>query len=307
MDKQPKVFISYSWEDEEHKIWVKNLAERLLFDGIEAIIDQYDLTPGDRIPHFMEQSINNSDYVLIICTPNYKEKSDKRTGGVGYEGHIISGEILSRHNERKFIPVIRKGTVSTAIPTFLSGKLAIDLVSTKDYENNYRDLITTIFGMRKKPVIGNAPSYISSDCIKSSDISSDEPIHILGIITDEVTVPKMDGSKGSALYKIPFRLSKCPSSIWCKLFIQTWNNPPRITTMHRFGIASIYGDKVILNGTTIEEVRDYHRETLILCVNIANQKEQEILAEQQRQKNLEKQKKLQHYSTINSIADDIKF
>lgn len=114
----PKVFISYSWEDNEHKEWVKSLADRLLSDGIEACVDQYDLTLGDRLPQFMEQSIADADYVLIICTPTYKSKSDNRKGGVGYEGHIISGELFNKGNEKKFIPVIRRGTVEiTAVMT----------------------------------------------------------------------------------------------------------------------------------------------------------------------------------------------
>ena len=73
----------------------------------------------DRLPKFMEEQITSADYVLIICTPTYKRKADKRTGGVGYEGHIISGELMNLSNERKFIPVKRKGTFENAIPTFL--------------------------------------------------------------------------------------------------------------------------------------------------------------------------------------------
>lgn len=41
-------FISYSWDDEEHKKWVKEFADRLLSDGINAVVDQYDLSLGDR-------------------------------------------------------------------------------------------------------------------------------------------------------------------------------------------------------------------------------------------------------------------
>ena len=74
--EHPNVFISYSWEDDEHKEWVKGLADRLLSDGINATIDKYDLSAADRLPHFMEESISNADFVLIICTPKYKEKSD---------------------------------------------------------------------------------------------------------------------------------------------------------------------------------------------------------------------------------------
>ena len=48
-----EVFISYAWESEQHRAWVKALANRLLGDGIEAILDQYDLELGDRLPQFM--------------------------------------------------------------------------------------------------------------------------------------------------------------------------------------------------------------------------------------------------------------
>lgn len=305
--EHPKVFISYSWEEEAHKEWVKSLADRLLSDGIEATVDQYDLTLGDRLPHFMEQSISNSDYVLIICTPTYKSKSDSRKGGVGYEGHIISAELLTQGNERKFIPVIRKGTATNSIPTFLSGKLGIDLSNTIHYENSYKDLLTTLYGVKRKPQIGTRPPYIPKSQVQTLTKYEDEPIHILGIITDEVTVPKMDGSRGCALYKIPFKLSKSPSHLWKEIFVATWNMPPRFTAMHRPGIASVYGNKIILDGTTMEEVRDYHRETLLLCVEEANKKEAQIIREQQLKKAREEQRKKQHYDNVNNIADTIKF
>lgn len=305
--EHPKVFISYSWEEDVHQQWVREFADRLLADGIDATVDQYDASLGDRLPHFMEQSITTADYVLIICTPLYKEKADNRKGGVGYEGHIITEELYSKGNERKFIPVVRKGSFDAAMPTFLAGKLGIDLTDPIHFENNYKDLITTIYGVKKKPEIGRVPSYVSHSAPRFSPSSSDEPIHILGIITDEVTVPRMDGTRGCALYKIPFRLSKSPSSLWVNIFLSTWNSPPRFTTMHRPGIASVYGDKIILDGTTIEEVRDYHRETLLLCVNIANEKEQSIIAEEKRKRELEENRKNQHYTNVASIADDIKF
>lgn len=307
--ENPKVFISYSWEDNDHKAWVKELADRLISDGIDATVDQYDLQLGDRLPQFMEQSIVQSDYVLIICTPSYKKKSDTRTGGVGYEGHIISGELLSKGNERKFIPIVRKGLVKNVLPICLEGKLAIDLSDTTNYEHNYQDLITTLYGAKKKPSLGIKPQYIQSstgDTAKKA-ASEEQPISILGIITDEVTVPKMDGTRGSALYKIPFRLSKRPSELWKTLFLQLWSFPPSFSSMHRPGIASVYGNKIILDGTTIEEVRDYHRQTLTLCVSEANKKERQIIEEQRRREELARQKRNQHFDNVNSIADNIKF
>lgn len=299
----PKVFISYSWEGDDHKDWVRHLTDSLLKNGIDATLDQYDLTLGDRLPQFMEQAISDADYVLVVCTPTYKEKSDARKGGVGYEGHIISGELFSKGNERKFIPVIRKGTAQTAMPDSLLGKLGIDLKDGPHYESNFNDLLTTLQEKKKKP-----PIYITKSMSKPAPrIVEDGPIHILGIITDQVTLPRMDGTLGSALYKIPFRLSRYPSALWRELFIRNWNDPPRFTTMHRPGIASVVGDEIILNGTTIEEVRDCHRETLMLCVEEANKEEQAILDERKRIAEQENMRKDQHYSRVKDIADSINF
>lgn len=302
-----KVFISYSWEDDEHKQWVRSLANKLLEKGIDATLDQYDLSLGDRLPQFMEQSVINADYVLIVCTPTYKEKSDARKGGVGYEGHIITGELFEKGNERKFIPVIRKGNVSDAMPISLAGKLAIDLRDGSHYDTNFEDLVTTLNGTSKKPPVNTTVRITNSTLPTRTIVRDDEPVRILGIVTDEVTVPRMDGTRGSALYKIPFRLSKCPSSLWRELFVQSWNSPPRFTTMHRSRIASVYGDEIILDGTTIEEVRDYHRETLLLCVDVANKKEKEIYDAEQRKKEQEEALKNQHYNNVNDIAGKITF
>lgn len=299
----PKVFISYSWEGEDHKDWVRHLTDSLLKNGIDATLDQYDLKLGDRLPQFMEQAIAGANYVLVICTPTYKEKSDARKGGVGYEGHIISGELFSNGNERKFIPIIRKGTVQTAMPASLSGKLGIDLTSGPHYVSNFSDLLTTLQGTKTKPPIQMARSTGKP----TPHIVEDDPIHILGIITDQVTLPRMDGTRGSALYKIPFRLSRYPSAIWRKLFVQNWNDPPRFTTMHRPGIASVVGNEIILDGTTIEEVRDCHRETLVLCVEETNKEERAILDEKKRLEEQENPRKDQHYSRVKEIAGGISF
>lgn len=191
----------------------------------------------------------------------------------------------------------------------MAGKLAIDLSKEQYYDNNYQDLVTTLYGVRsRKPVLGDRPKYVryKENSQNITDTESDD-IHILGIIADRVTVPKMDGTVGSALYKVPFRLSKEPSRLWKELFVNAWRNPPHFTTMHRSRIASVYRDEIILDGTTIEEVRDYHRETLILCVELANKQEKEILEEQRRNEEAEQRRKKQHYSNVNDIIKEIEF
>ena len=76
--EKPLVFLSYSWDDEDHKKWALGLANRLRDDGIDAIIDQTHLDFGGDSPEFMERSIRDSRYVLVICTEPYKERFDGR-------------------------------------------------------------------------------------------------------------------------------------------------------------------------------------------------------------------------------------
>ena len=300
----PKVFISYSWESKEHSDWVKSLADKLLADGIEAIIDSYDVSPGDRLPKFMESSIRDSDYVIIICTEEYKRKANNREKGVGYESHIISAELYNNHNDRKFIPIIRQGDSNTALPTYLDGKLAIDLRGNPFNENSYKDLIASIFKVKKKPKVGIRPYYL--DEYEPISIEG-EDIKIIGIITNEVTLPRNDGTRGSALYSIPFRLSSKPTNTWSELFLRNWDYPPRFTSMHRPGIARVDSDKIILDGTTIEEVKQYHRDTLILCVEKTNEEEKQIRKREEQLKRKKQEERENHYRNIDDISKDIKF
>ena len=85
-----------------------------------------------------------------------------------------------------------------------------------------------------------------------------EPIRILGVIAAEVGVPRNDGTAGSGLYKVPFQLSRKPLELWANLFVDAWDRPSKFTSMHRPGIARVEGDRIVLDGTTIEEVEKYH-------------------------------------------------
>lgn len=262
----PIVFISYCWEDDSHQEWVRSLADLLLDNGIDVILDIYDIALGDRIPQFMEASIKQADKVLIICTEQYKEKADKRSGGVGYEEHIISYELVSG-NDRKYIPILRKGSEKSSVPDCLLGKKYYDLRKNNDLRlEDISELIYCgIFEQTMKPPMGKRPKDI-----KNYSRIDDDDIRILEIVADEVTAPLNDGTPGSALYRIPFRLSRIPDEIWMNIFIDEWNHPQSFTMMHRPGIAYVEGNRIILDGTTLEEVQKYHKETLIACVNNAN-------------------------------------
>lgn len=304
----PKAFLSYSWEDDLHKTWVAELATQLRGDGVETVLDQWHAVPGDQLPAFMEREIRQNDHVLIICTPTYRTKSDGRKGGVGYEGDIMTAEVHTQQDHRKFIPILARGEWAESAPSWLKGKYYIDMSLPNRRDNGYADLVATLLGIRPAapPVRKRVEQLCSNQTDRHLNILN-EPVRIIGIIVDEVTEPSMDGSPGSALYTVPFRLSRNPSPLWKKVFVRTWNSPPRYSTMHRPGIARVNGNKIILNGTTIEEVRDVHRNTLALCIERANKHEMSVIADRKIAEEAKRQQSERHRESIAKIAGDIDF
>lgn len=158
MSKIPRVFISYSHDSLEHKQWVLELSTRLRTNGVDAVLDQWELRPGDDLPKFMEINLAHADRVLMICTDNYVAKANNGTGGVGYEKMIVTSELLSHIDSNKVIPIIRQE--STCItPTFLRTKLFINFSNQDQYEFAFDDLIRAIHGapLFEKPPISKNP------------------------------------------------------------------------------------------------------------------------------------------------------
>lgn len=154
----PKAFISYSHDTLEHKKWVLELATRLRNNGIDAILDQFELQPGADLPHFMETHLASANKIIMICTDKYVDKANKGQGGVGYEKMIVTSNLLKSIDENKIIPIIRQNGTAE-VPTFLKSKLYINFSKKDDYEFSYDELVRTIHNspLFEKPPIGNNP------------------------------------------------------------------------------------------------------------------------------------------------------
>lgn len=188
----PKVFISYAWENEGLKSWVKRLATELRNDGVDAKLDQWEVVPGDQMPIFMEKSVRENNYVLLICTPKYKLKSEDRIGGVGYEGDIMTAEILQQSNHRKFIPILQSGSPKTSIPSWLTGKYFIDFSNPEYYGNSFESLLRTFFNIRETaPPLGDIPVRFHPEIAKTEKEQiehDDQNVHIDSIAIDKDNV-----------------------------------------------------------------------------------------------------------------------
>ncbi len=262
----------------------------------------------------MERAIRDNQFVVIVCTPRYKQRSDAREGGVGYEGDIMTAEVMTSHNPRKFIPVLRSGSWFEAAPSWLRGKYYVNLVGDPYSERDYEDLVRTLLGIRETaPPIGKPMATIATSKSPEAEASpvgagsEFDDIKITRVIVEDITVPRNDGTPGSALYSIPFALSREPSSEWIRLFTENWNHPPRWTSMHRPGIARVAGATVVLNGTTIEEVERYHRDTLQLAISETNRQYCERRSQKEQRHAQERATREEHRKRIEDASKRIKF
>ncbi|HEX3045013.1 MAG TPA: tetratricopeptide repeat protein [Bacillota bacterium] len=154
----PKVFISYSHDSPEHANRILALSDRLRTDGIDCILDQYEPTPSEGWPRWMDKQIQNADYVLMICTePYYKRVMGEEKPGIGrgvrWEGNLIYNHIY--HNDTKntkFIPVLFQDGIVKNIPTPLQVFTYYWIDTQEGYKDLYRHL--TNQPRFQKPILG---------------------------------------------------------------------------------------------------------------------------------------------------------
>ena len=124
---------------------------------------------------------------------------------------------------------------------------------------------------------------------------------------NEIGTPRWDGTEGSSLYTVPFQLSQQPSAQWERHFIETWNRPPSFTLMHRPHIARIVGDRLILEGTTVEEIEKYHQVTLKAVLEKVNDDIAALEARQRREEEKRAEQLRQHRQSVEEAAKRIRF
>lgn len=167
MERVLKIFISYSWDNNAHKQWVLQLANYLIEKGgCDVTLDQYDLSTGGNMTHFMERSVEEADKVLLIMTPNYKVKADGRQGGVGMEYSMISqGLYTIQSGNDKFLPILRSGSITTSAPTYIQTTIYHDMSNDLLLDKSSFELLRIIHNQPKliKPVRGNKPNFSNNE------------------------------------------------------------------------------------------------------------------------------------------------
>jgi TIR domain len=174
----PKVFISYSHDTPDHKAWVLTFAEALREQGVDAVLDQWDLKLGQDVVAFMQHGIAEADRVIMICSDTYVLKAEAGLGGVGYERLIVTAEVSANIDTNKFIPVIRNHEQGgRLVPIFLGPRLYLDFRNDDQYGSLIEELARELHGIYavKKPPLG-APSFAVAMAVSSGGTGGAAPV-----------------------------------------------------------------------------------------------------------------------------------
>lgn len=170
----PVVFISYSWDNEEHKKWVKKLADDLRSrHRVFTLLDQYNRGGYDLLS-FMKKGLNIAHRVLIIGTPDYKNKADKDEGGVRFEDQLISIDLYNEIGSSKFIPILRRGSFTASFSKLLGIRSGYDFRDDSVYDDLLKKLAADIHGnpLNIPPALSDSPNIDGAAITESQSAAS---------------------------------------------------------------------------------------------------------------------------------------
>jgi hypothetical protein len=136
----PRVFISYSHDNREHRDRVLALAGRLRANGINAIVDTYEQSPPQGWPAWCETEIDNADFVLMVCTETYlrRVRGEEEPGkghGVLWEARLIRQDVYDTGSaSNKYVPVLFAEGLPTEVPRPVRGASIYRVETSEGYE-----------------------------------------------------------------------------------------------------------------------------------------------------------------------------
>lgn len=142
-EKRKRVFISYAWyrneaKNERLQNWLRQFYKHLDAAGFQVYLDVKCI--HGNLEEYMKKKVTKSDFILVICTPYFKERVEaEQASNVKFEMDTIFEQ------GKSFVPLIWEGNFGTSVPSnYPIGKnLALDFS-----KGRYIDLLTDIVNSR---------------------------------------------------------------------------------------------------------------------------------------------------------------
>ena len=124
------VFVSYAHSNDQHRQRVRSFVAHLRAQNLQVVVDtdvRSPAGPSEGWPRWMENQVENADWVLLFIDETYRRRFDGREDpdkgrGVTWEGCIISNRLYSASTKNtKFIPVLADEADWNLLPSVISG------------------------------------------------------------------------------------------------------------------------------------------------------------------------------------------
>ncbi|HEK1688316.1 TPA: TIR domain-containing protein [Pseudomonas putida] len=230
MTPQKKIFISYSWDSAEHQEWVSKLAGDLeVRPEFHVIWDGYDLDSLIDKNLFMEESVRNADYTLIVATKNYAKKANNREGGVGIETYLNSAAHWKKMLEDKRTNTIVLLREEDATPSYMQGHFYINFTNDQSYPTQIQDLIGKL---NSKPQFVRPQKATTPAERKVYTLTKAGDIISIGARNRQCVITSSEGTDFSGGHKIKFELWHTASPVVMHI-LALHNNINISQTLHR--------------------------------------------------------------------------
>ena len=147
----PKVFVSHASEDKER--FVTGFATKLRENGVDAWLDKWEMLPGDSlVDKIFGEGLKEAEAVIIVLSNNSIKKSWVR--------EELNASIVSKLSKgTKIIPIVLD---DCEVPQSLTSTLWESIPDLKNYDENFKRVLSSIFGATDKPALGKAPIHMTS-------------------------------------------------------------------------------------------------------------------------------------------------
>lgn len=149
-----KVYLAHAWEDKEI---ARPLADGLMARGIEVWFDEWEIGAGDSLRRKMERGLSDCTHFVVLLTP-----TSIRKAWVAEE--IDVGLMQAVEGTARFVG-LRFELPPSALSPFLRTRLSPEYNPGEDGLNA---VAAEIYGISKKPALGDKPRYVNEHQLGSS-------------------------------------------------------------------------------------------------------------------------------------------
>ena len=146
----PRIYLALASED---KVALAiPLAEKLMASGIDVWLDKWEIGYGDSLVQRMEEGLDNCSHFVVLLTPISIAKNWVRA-------EIDAGFTDDINGKVKFIGLRNNVDIDDLTP-FLRTRLCPHFELNDDVQ--FQELVEDIFGLSRKPELGDVPSFVQN-------------------------------------------------------------------------------------------------------------------------------------------------